>query len=344
MANARKGTMMSPPVRDFHCHSNCSDGLFAPAELVEYAAQSGVDELSLTDHDTLAGLEEAGRAAQTCGVRFMPGMELTCRFRGRTVHVLGYGFALEEALADARLTAYLDEVKHRDHQWAAEMCRESCQAPLIARTPDGREHPVCVREEELHWARGTMPSAFHLTVVLAEKLAAVADELGIPARHCFYLFTGRFEPERRHESYWPELRTRYASLLARFGLSAATHWWVPRPTADLLDAAEAIQTFERIGALPVVAHPGEQELTAEDLGALAELGLRGMEIYTYKHGPELVAELEAIGAELGLFGTGGTDFHDPHHRAQVELGRDRAGSPLTRGISIDGFRELGACR
>ena len=335
---------MSTPVRDFHCHSNCSDGLYCPGELVEYAARSGVEELSLTDHDTVAGLEEAGRTAQTCGVRFMPGMELTSRFRGRTVHVLGYGFGLPEAMGDARLTAYLDEVKRRDHRWAAEMCRKSCESPLVATAPDGRAHRIFVREEELSWARGTMPSAFHLAVVLAEKLAAIAEELSIPARHCFYLFTGRFEPERREQSYWPELRARYASLLARFGLSAATHWWVPRPTADLLDAEEAIQTFERIGALPVVAHPGEQELTAEDLGELAALGLRGLEIYTYKHGPELVGELEAIAESLGLFATGGTDFHDPHHRAWVKLGRDRAGSPLTRGLSIDGFRRLGACR
>ena len=331
-----------PPIRDFHVHSNCSDGLFGPAELVEYAARSGVEELSLTDHDTMAGLEEAQQSAQKLGVRFMPGLELTCRFHGRTIHVLGYGFRLAAASGDARLTAYLDEVKQRDRQWAGEMCRRSCEDPLIVKTPEGREHRVCVREEELSWARGTIASAFHLAVVLAEKFGAIADELRIPARHCFYLFTGRHEPERQDESYWPELRSRYAPLMERFNVPVRTCWWTPRPTADLLEVDEAIRTLERIGGIPVLAHPGEQELTGEHLAELAGLGLRGMEVYTYKHGPELVAELEALAEDLGLCTTSGTDFHDPDHRAQVELGRDRAGNHLTRGLSIDGFGELGA--
>ena len=50
---------MAAPIRDLHTHSNCSDGLSDPAELVRQAARSGVEELSLTDHDTLAGLDEA---------------------------------------------------------------------------------------------------------------------------------------------------------------------------------------------------------------------------------------------------------------------------------------------
>ena len=333
---------MTNPVRDLHAHSNCSDGLFAPAELVRHAHHSGVDEFSLTDHDTLAGVQEAEAQALSLGIRFMPGIEFTCRFAGQTVHVLGYGFRPTVAENDRRLTAYLDRIKARDHAWARAMCRRTCADPLVVRTPDRKEHTVCVQEDELAWVRGTMPSPFHIAVVLAKKLADVSDELEIPARHCMYLFTGRPEPERQGESYWPALRERYAHTLAHYGLEPHAHWWTPHPTAELLEVQDAVQMIERIGGIPVLAHPGEQELTNPQIGQLVDHGIRGIEVYTFKHSPATIAELESLVESLGVFATSGSDFHDPHHRAQVELGKDREGNSLTRGLSLDGFDALDA--
>jgi len=187
-----------------------------------------------------------------------------------------------------------------------------------------------------------MPSPFHIAAVLAGKLAAISDELDIPARHCLYLFTGRPEPERWSESYWPDARNQYAGVLARYGLSADSYWWTQRPTSNLLDTRDAIAAVNRIGGIPVLAHPGEQKLSDQDIREIASLGVRGIEVYTFKHEPDRVRGLEAIVKELGLFATSGTDFHDPYHRAQVELGKDRAGEFLKRGMSVTNFMELGA--
>ena len=52
---------------DLHSHSTCSDGLLSPAELVERAAQRGVDVLALTDHDEIKGLADARTVAAQCG-------------------------------------------------------------------------------------------------------------------------------------------------------------------------------------------------------------------------------------------------------------------------------------
>ncbi len=49
---------------DLHTHSNASDGSLAPGELVTYALQKGAAAIALTDHDTVAGLAEALRAAE----------------------------------------------------------------------------------------------------------------------------------------------------------------------------------------------------------------------------------------------------------------------------------------
>jgi len=47
---------------DLHCHSRASDGQLSPTELLDLAAAQGVQRLALTDHDTVAGLAEAGAA------------------------------------------------------------------------------------------------------------------------------------------------------------------------------------------------------------------------------------------------------------------------------------------
>ena len=77
---------------DLHCHSTASDGALSPAALVERAAGRGVTHLSLTDHDTIAGLAEAETAAQAQGIVLIPGVELSCLWKSRTIHIVGLDF------------------------------------------------------------------------------------------------------------------------------------------------------------------------------------------------------------------------------------------------------------
>lgn len=77
-------------IAEFHCHSTASDGTLSPTEVVREAKKIGVDLLSLTDHDITSGLEEAENAARELGVRFIPGIELSCQHKSATVHILGY--------------------------------------------------------------------------------------------------------------------------------------------------------------------------------------------------------------------------------------------------------------
>ncbi len=78
---------------DLHTHSDVSDGLLAPEELVRRAAREGIGWLALTDHDTTDGVARA-QAAAPAGLRVVPAIELTARVRPGphgTVHLLGYG-------------------------------------------------------------------------------------------------------------------------------------------------------------------------------------------------------------------------------------------------------------
>lgn len=76
---------------DLHSHSNASDGTTPPADVVARAAAAGLDVIALTDHDTVAGHAEAA-AALPPGLTLLPGMELSCRRDGHSVHVLAYLF------------------------------------------------------------------------------------------------------------------------------------------------------------------------------------------------------------------------------------------------------------
>jgi predicted metal-dependent phosphoesterase TrpH len=82
---------MAHPFVDLHCHSTASDGTLAPAAVVRLAQRSGLSALSLTDHDTIGGIEEAAAEAALLGLDFLPGIEISCEFARGTMHLLGYG-------------------------------------------------------------------------------------------------------------------------------------------------------------------------------------------------------------------------------------------------------------
>jgi len=74
---------------DLHCHSNVSDGVLPPAEVVARAAANGVHALALTDHDDVSGLTAAQAAAAGTGMTLIPGVEISVSWGGQTVHIVG---------------------------------------------------------------------------------------------------------------------------------------------------------------------------------------------------------------------------------------------------------------
>lgn len=75
---------------DLHTHSIVSDGTEPPAHVVAEAARAGLTGLALTDHDSVAGWEEARAAAEQHGLAFIPGMEATSKTETANVHMLSY--------------------------------------------------------------------------------------------------------------------------------------------------------------------------------------------------------------------------------------------------------------
>ncbi|MEO6022890.1 MAG: 3',5'-nucleoside bisphosphate phosphatase [Burkholderiales bacterium] len=102
---------------DFHCHSNISDGVYSPAEVVRFAAENGVDTLALTDHDSLDGLTDAADAAKQLGIYFVNGIEISVTWSGRTLHIVG----LDIDPAESRLQSGLQTIRSGRLQRAEKM-------------------------------------------------------------------------------------------------------------------------------------------------------------------------------------------------------------------------------
>lgn len=83
---------------DLHCHSTCSDGSLTPKEIVQLAIHTGLQGLSITDHDTAAAYAEAVPAAQACGLPLISGIEFSAMHEKANVHILGYSFPLNSKI------------------------------------------------------------------------------------------------------------------------------------------------------------------------------------------------------------------------------------------------------
>jgi len=101
---------------DLHLHSNHSDGSLPPEELVELAWQKGVNLLSLTDHDCLSGLAVAAEQACRLGLDFIVGVELSARFKGGNLHILGYGFDPTNGPLNEALTSFQQSRHQRNER------------------------------------------------------------------------------------------------------------------------------------------------------------------------------------------------------------------------------------
>lgn len=77
---------------DLHLHTTASDGVMTPTQVVEEAARVGLSAIAISDHDTVAGLEEATAAGKRLGVEIVPGMELSTDYGLFEIHILGYFF------------------------------------------------------------------------------------------------------------------------------------------------------------------------------------------------------------------------------------------------------------
>ncbi|MFH1798759.1 MAG: PHP domain-containing protein [Candidatus Omnitrophota bacterium] len=75
---------------DLHIHTNYSDGILSPQEVVEKAIKIGLRAISITDHDCVGGISSAIEAAKGTLLEIIPGVEISSVKEETEIHLLGY--------------------------------------------------------------------------------------------------------------------------------------------------------------------------------------------------------------------------------------------------------------
>jgi predicted metal-dependent phosphoesterase TrpH len=186
---------------DLHTHSNRSDGSLPPAELVRRAAAAGIAILALTDHDTLAGLDEAHRAAAECRVHLVPGVEISASWRSQAIHVLG----LWIDPGSARLREALDSQGERRRARMRRIC--------LALGKLGLPGTALLAAVE---ANPGLPTRSHLAnALVAQGYASRTDE-------AFRKYLGA-HAKVNHAAEWPALAQVVGWILEAGGVASLAH-------------------------------------------------------------------------------------------------------------------------
>ena len=84
---------------DLHIHSNLSDGELTPREIIDRAVNNGVSVIAIADHDTIEAYNNALFSyAKDNNVKLIPAVEISTKYKGIGIHVLGYNFDINNKL------------------------------------------------------------------------------------------------------------------------------------------------------------------------------------------------------------------------------------------------------
>ncbi len=97
---------------DLHIHSSMSDGTDSPCEIVTKAVSLGMTTIALTDHDTIAGLDELRECAKSTNLQVIDGIELST-FANCEVHILGYNFDRDSDILNQSIADFADQRRKR---------------------------------------------------------------------------------------------------------------------------------------------------------------------------------------------------------------------------------------
>lgn len=176
-------------VVDLHTHSTHSDGTEPPGTVVRRAAEAGIGVVALTDHDVTTGWAEADAAGRETGVLVVPGIEVSCSWRGISVHLLAY-------LPDPRDEALAEELA------ASRSSRDSRIRVMVERMaadgyPVSYEELVALAEEGATLGRPHLADLLVRRGVFPHRDAAFQDVLS--SRSPYYVTHAAPDPVRATE-------------------------------------------------------------------------------------------------------------------------------------------------
>jgi len=106
---------------DLHVHTNCSDGIYSPQEIVAQAGAAGLKTIAITDHDSIDGHLKLGELAAASTVEVIPGIEFSTDLPANEVHILGYFIDIRHAALTSKLAAIAADRISRTQKMVAKL-------------------------------------------------------------------------------------------------------------------------------------------------------------------------------------------------------------------------------
>jgi predicted metal-dependent phosphoesterase TrpH len=268
-----------PPRFDLQSHSTASDGSLPPAQVVQNAAEAGVELLALSDHDTISGVAEAIEAGERHGVRIVSAVEISAVDADspvpRELHILGYKIEHTGPPMTERLVDFLADREHRTLRMRdalREVGFELDEAEIEQRIAEGK--PI----GRPHLAAAVLGAAANAQRLQDEEI----DDVGSLIRG--YLIEGK-----------PAFRLRET------------------PTV-----AEAIEAIHDAGGVAIWAHPfwdiEDDGEVLDTIERFRKLEIDGVEAFYITHDERQTRLLAARCEADGLLSTGSADYHGPENR------------------------------
>ena len=132
---------------DLHLHTVISDGTDTPEELLANLEEAGIEFFSVTDHDSIKGSIVMPPLAVGRKIRFMSGVEFSCKDEEGKYHILGYNYDPEhEAIRSVvdmghgyRMTKIRDRLSALKDQFNIEFPDSEIET-LLAMDNPGKPH------------------------------------------------------------------------------------------------------------------------------------------------------------------------------------------------------------
>ncbi len=254
---------------DYHMHSYFSDGVLSPTDLVKRAKDLELQEIAVTDHETVAGVTEAQIAGKALDINVIPGIEIEGEYApGVLLHILGYRFDIE----NAELTELLEEFTVYRNERNAKLLAKLEELGYTLEMSDLLPHP-----KQEYICRG----------VIARVL--VRKGYFETRREVFAKLFSKQELKDIKKRSIPVNRVINVLLAA----GATVVWAHPMKTKGIgkRGSEEFYANMEKI------------------LVDLKKMGLKGIECYHTNHSEEESLELVMLASKYHLHITNGSDYH-----------------------------------
>lgn len=266
---------MSKKYIDLQIHSYLSDGMRGAGEIIASAKKRNLGVISLTDHNTIAGVEEILALGKKENIKVIPGVELYTCYKNSMIHLLGYNFNVK----NKNLNNILNKNQKDEIERVKKIISKFQKMGFKITWPDVKNRIGSKFIDAGHLASVLLDFPEN-EKVLKQKIKNFPAEKGDAIQTVI-------------KNYIVKNKPAYVKI-------------------PCLNFGQVIKMIKNAGGFVVLAHPGDTfgYLDEKSIKNFTKSGVEGIEAISRRHTPEQDKYYLALAKKYNLKITAGTDWHD----------------------------------